>query len=53
LRKTFPGEGTDLRPATSSADGEAVKVKKQRECSALEEDAAEALRTTRSGEGAA
>ncbi|KAK1681730.1 hypothetical protein QYE76_042578 [Lolium multiflorum] len=35
MRKTFSGERTGLRSPVSSADGEAVKVKKKQECSAL------------------
>ncbi|KAK1613071.1 hypothetical protein QYE76_036744 [Lolium multiflorum] len=34
MRKSFAGEGTDPRSPASSADGEAVKVKKKQECSA-------------------
>jgi hypothetical protein len=53
MRKTFSGERTGPRSPVSSADGEAVRVKKKHECSAREEDAAEALHTTKSGGGAA
>jgi hypothetical protein len=53
LRKTFAGDGEDLRSPTTTVDGEAEKLAKKHKCGRREEVAAEDLRTAKSGGGTA